>query len=254
MKRKLLFKLWLIFWLLTSIVSLSYANYSVQLNGLSDVLQNKISWIHFAGWGNDFWGMFIVTELKDISSNPESINLGWNMVSNCKKQLRWYYWNSLRWWILYPLDQQTLNYWKGINLSNYTDLQLVWGFYTACDWDVSSIYWEIKYSSPKITDYTIQAGRQYDVSMNNVTWTNFTENFQIYNNSKILWLIVDSNYWIGFVWWKVNSLWNDLVYALNNHAINDVVTSITNTNINNTVGAEIIPLNGVIQTIIWILW
>jgi len=61
MKSKLLFKLVLMFWLLGLIVSMSNANYLVRLNWLSDVLKNKVEWIHFAWWGNDFWGMFIVT-------------------------------------------------------------------------------------------------------------------------------------------------------------------------------------------------
>jgi len=136
---------------------------------------------------------------------------------------------------------------------------MTWGFYTACDWDVASIYGQIKYSSPHIEDYIedyiIQAWRQYDVSINNVTWTSFAKNFQIYNNSTILWFIVDSTYWIGFVWWKVTLWWTNLVNELNTDTVNHIVTSITNTKINTTVGGvDITPLNGAIQIIIWILW
>jgi len=254
MKRKLLFKLVLIFWLLGSIISISNANYSVNLNGLWDVLKNKVEWLHFGWWGNNFWGMFFVTELKDISSSPVNIQLDANKRLNCKKQIEWYYWNSLRWGIIYPLDQQTLNYWKWVNSNYYSGLSMIWGFYTVCSWDTASIYWQIKYSSSKIADYTIQAWRKYDVVTNNVTWTDFAENFQIYNDSKILWLIVDSNYWIAFVWGRVSSWWDDLVNALNTDTVNHIVTSITNTNINNTVGATIKPMVGSLQAIMWILW
>ena len=254
MKRKILLKLVLLFWLLDTLISMSSAHYAVSLDNLWNTLKNKVEWINFAWWGNDFWGMFIVTELKDISSNPVNIDLSSTKRLNCKKQVIWYYWNSLRWWVIYPLDKQTLNYWKWVNTSYYNGLSMVGGFYTGCSWDVASIYGQIKYSSQNIANYIIQAWRKYDVSTNNVSWTNFAENFQIYNDSKILWLIVDSTYWIGFVWWQVNNWWNNLVNTLNDGTINNVVTSITNTSINNTANADITPLNGSIQTIIWILW
>ena len=246
-----------LFWLFFVWVGIS-AGEEIKIENMWDQVKNKISWVHFAWWGNDFWGMFIVTELKDLSPNHEDIQLyasDWTLKDkrlHCKKQLRWYYWNSVRWETLYPLDNDTFDYWKVNYPGSYDGLNVIWGFYTDCDWDVSSIYWQIQYNWS--AHFMLQAWRQYDVSMNNVTWTSFAKNFQIYNNSKILWLIVDSTYWIGFVWWKVTRWWNNLVNALNTDTVNHIVTSITNTNINNTVGAEIIPLNGVIQTIIWILW
>ena len=201
MKRKLLFKLILIFWLLGSIIGISNANYAVNLNGLWDVLKNKVEWLYFSWWGNNFWGMFLVTDIENISPGV-NIYLNWNKRLNCKKQIEWYYWNSLRWWIIYPLDQQTLNYWKWVHLNYYNGLSMIWGFYTACDWDVASVYWQIKYSSSKIANYKIQAWRKYDIVTNNVIWTDFAENLQIHSDSKISWLIVDSTYWIAFLWWK----------------------------------------------------
>jgi len=203
------------------------------------MFKRKLVWIHFAAAGNDFWWMLFVTWEKDIGS--ETINVWINKKTNCKYQLQWYYYNPLHWQILYPLDNDTKLFWQNIDPNNYKDLNIEWWFYRWCDGDSDSIFGQIKYKKWTSNIFSLLAWFKYDVNSNSVVW-DFADNLQYFfdnDETNILWLIYDSSYWIGFVGWKVNSNFDELVDELNFLPAKDVIVDIWTYTIDNIVWADI---------------
>ena len=244
MKTKTKIKLTLLWFglFLTSLRGISFASYDVEFNWLADIFKNKLVWVHFKWWGNDFGWMMFVTKLKDLNSSEEISLSPSQKISWCKKQLRWYYWSALWGWVIYPLDEQTLNFWKWVNSSFYNGLQIEGGLYTACDGDPTSIYWQIIYKKNWKIIFALNAGFKYDVEGNTINWSSgFANSFQIYD-WKTIGLIYDSRFGIGFVGGKVVTKWKDVVNYLNDHKVSKFVTNLTETAIENEVGANIIPI------------
>ena len=203
----------------------AHAGYNIVFNGLADAFKNKLVWLHFQWWWNNFWGMFFVTNLKDLST-PENIMVSPSKkITNCRKQIKWYYFNSLHWKILYPLDNNTKSLWSSVNPSYYSGLEITWWLYTECDGDENGVYWQITYKKGSKKLFILTAGFKYNANTNKINW-DFGQNLEIVR-WKLVWLLYDSSYGIWFVWGEV--LWNkfkELVDMLNEHSIEDVVEDI----------------------------
>jgi len=239
--------------------------YSFNLNflWLWDLFKRKIVWIHFKAGGNDFGWMFFVVSFKNINSSKESISNGITKKTNCAYKLKWYYYNSQHWQILYPLDEETLNYWQHISSNNYKNLKIEGGLYTLCDDNKDSIYWQIKYTKNSNKIFSLQAGFQYNYTGNSINYNKFANNLQtIYNDdtTNIVWLLYDSTYGIWFVWWKVNDWFVDIIDAMNRKPTKDIITKLWEYKIENIKNADInalywiwIDTNLVVKWLMW-LW
>jgi len=203
-----------------------YAGYNIEFNGLADAFQNKLVWVHFQWWWNNFWGMFFVTDLKNLSTPEDIIVSPSKKITNCKKQVKWYYFNSLHWEVLYPLDNDTKSLWSSVNPSYYSGLEIIWWLYTECDGDENGVYWQIVYKKANKKLFILTAGFKYNANSNKIKW-DFAKNLQIVK-WKLLWLLHDSSYGIWFVWWEVEWDFEWLVNMLNNKSIEEVVWNVDN--------------------------
>jgi len=227
---------------------------------LWNLFKKKLVWVHFkAGWNNYGW-YFFVTRFKDISSSPVSITISpWNEITNCKEQIEWYYYNSLHWQTIYPLDNDSKNYWKSLNSDYYSGLNIIGWLYSSCNGDPNSIYGQIIYKKWIKKLFSVQAWFKYTYTGNKINWE-FTNNLQqVYKDgySNIIWFLYDSVSGIWFVGWHVNNKFKELVNTMNTQKVNNVITSLWD-KIWNIVWANIVPMYWIwIWTrllVEWLLW
>lgn len=204
------------------------------------VSTEKISPIHFADNGNDFWGLIYISDIQNANSkesvNPYEVELN-SEKYNCKSQAQWFYYDAQRWERLWPLDEDTKKQF------GQTDLVFSGWLYTSCVkseyedkmkdcdnipeesnietckkevnetyWDNWGYYGQIQHTySWKM--YNFVAGVNYQTGGTN-EWikindeANLSPTFMRYDNIIPLWLIYDSNGWVWFVWCKIEG-WTD---------------------------------------------
>ncbi|MCK9466870.1 MAG: S-layer homology domain-containing protein [Candidatus Absconditabacterales bacterium] len=97
-------------------------------NDLQGIEHNK-SDIWFKYGGNNFGGLFFITNIKTLA-HPETIKLG-NETIMCNKQINGLYYNNQRGMRFWPLDHSTLNILKDIS-GDYEDIEINGGFFTDC--------------------------------------------------------------------------------------------------------------------------
>ena len=61
--------------------------YSINLTNFAQSILKRITLTHYKAGGNDFGGLFILTQLKDLDSSV-NVTMNGEEISNCKKQLR----------------------------------------------------------------------------------------------------------------------------------------------------------------------
>jgi len=189
--------IWILFWFTLSI-GLSQALILEFINLNLSSLMDRFTEAHFMWSGNDFgWAIFRLPT-KSLTF-PEEITLSWWDSRNCRKYVRGMYYNSQRWERIRPLDVYTLKTFQDIN-PNYEQLAISWWRYTTCDsWNTFNIYWQIKYNR-SWTESRNTAGLKVTYTWNNFQ-DEFSENFEYFNNEFPLWYIMDSVWWLAFVWW-----------------------------------------------------
>ena len=233
--------------------------FNINFSWLWESFKTKLVWVHFKAWGNNFWWYFFVQWFKSLSTPVDIKISSTQKITKCKEQIKWYYFNSMHGQILYPLDNDTLDYWKNLKPNNYQNLAIAWGLYTNCDWDPDSIYGQVVYKTNSTRLFSLQAGFEYNYTRNSINWTFANSLQKVYKNggTNIIGLLYDSSYGIWFVWWKVTSHFEQLVNQLNTQKVNKVITSLWNT-IWTTIWAIIDPISGIwINTklsIFWLLW
>ncbi len=187
--------------ILWAFVGISNA-YPVTLNWLAQSLRSWVTLTHFNVGGNNFWGLFILTSLKDLGvSNNVNITL-WTTSIECGKQIRWYYWTPLRATSLYPLDNDSKDYWAW-----YAGLVLDGGFYTDCSGaniDPNNIVGQITYRYNGSDLFTLQAWIDLDPNANKPNRSKFVPNFGFWNSNYLVGFLWDSEYGVSFVGGEVN--------------------------------------------------
>lgn len=229
----------LLFW--WSISLASAANFKMDLTRINMIDLEKISPIHFKDNNNDFWWFIYFSNWTGEWDDYEGVgyadtivweNAEWESVRyNCKRKLKWFYYNSERWERLWPLDPDT---WQTLKQGD-DSLDMEWGLYTLCakDWydeqvafcedsaeeegpdgDASECiaeakakfvadqgyFWAITHKYQWQT-FALVAWVNYEkksswIEMNNEIASTFTR----YDNKFPVWFIYDPNWWIGFVW------------------------------------------------------
>jgi len=235
MKKIILFILTTI-WIInfSSATTLSFTDINIQ------TFLNNFSEIHFSGpWNNFVWAILWFPNTS-LNSGVE-INLSWES-KKCRQQLRWIYYNTARWDKILPLDQQTLNSLIVIN-SSYNNLDIEWWLFTSCENSPFGIYWQINFLQSWANSSLI-AWTRIDYP-NNRVFNQFGETFSYFNNSKPLWYLVDSIWWIWFIGWQLS--WQNCLACLLNwdctdancttcsgQSINELFTTSWNTIITNS--------------------
>lgn len=166
------------------------------------------STIHFGtgNTGNSFgWAIFWWPKVdKDVT-----LKMNWQNIY-CKKQIRWFYINQVRWNVVWPLDNTTLWLFKW-NLLGYQNLSLNWGLFTHCTWDLITnynwIYGYVKHTTADWLDYELWAGLDYK---RNILWNNWWDSLWqevnlLTKQFFIKWILYDSYGWI----WFINSVFNN---------------------------------------------
>ncbi len=226
-------KIWLslvLFWWLsvslTSAVKIQVAMWGV----MPDV--SRVSPIHFADNGNDFWWFIYFSNVWDDNGDWWTGNVtAWSTTYRCEKQLKWFYYDAQRWERLWPLDTVTAN---GLGIN---DSSLSWWLYTVCinktqydkdlekcdsvkddyddcvaqvradNMDSNGFYGMLNHEYSG-NNFTLIAWVKYQTNSTG-DWINIEGNsglaptFQRYDNSHPVWFVYDYNGWIGFVWCEV---------------------------------------------------
>lgn len=142
MKNKKIIKSGLISFAICSI-GLSFTSaathFSLNLKWLEEltpkVITDKMMYVHFADNWNDFgWFLYFSNNLSNEDESESNYEIGTDAEDNnaeyvCRKQVKWFYYNSERGERLWPLDDETrdLFYWGEW-------LDLTWWIYTNCAW------------------------------------------------------------------------------------------------------------------------
>ena len=132
---KLVISLFCIVWCgmsITSAVSLEL-NLSWIAIALSSVeFERSVLWIQFAdNWNNFGWLFYFSNGFGDSTDWLGEFTVKiWNDENTqetyeCKKRVKWFYYNAERWERLWPLDNDTFS-----NLNDW--LQIIWWLYTRC--------------------------------------------------------------------------------------------------------------------------
>lgn len=167
-------------------------------------MKNFFSPVHFAfGW-NDFGWWILRLPWDDVN---EVVSDGTTSIV-CRKTLRWYYYNPLRWDRLWPLDKTTAeSLW-------YADFYMTGWFYTNCEGNPYGRYGQVNY-----TQWGIQTSLVMWTEVNLVTNSyvpTLKFDFENFNNQTPLWYIVDSVARVGFVGGKLSrSCHDDIVMKTN---------------------------------------
>ena len=170
--------------------------------------ENEYSTIHFGTWetGNSFgWAIFWWPKIdKEIT-----LKMNWESI-HCKKQIRWFYVNQVRWNVMWPLDTTTLWLFKW-NLMWYQNLSLDGWFFTHCTWDAINnynwIYGYVKHTTQQWLEYELWAGLDYKMGILwNNRWDTLWQEINLSTNQFFIkWILYDS---YGGIWF-INSIFNN---------------------------------------------
>lgn len=216
---------------------------------------------------NDLWWIMIITNSINLNEKKE-IRL-WGNTIKCSMQLKWFYFNSIRWNTIRALDR-----WNYDLIDNFKQnawlweisYNIEWGFYSNCSWtniQDFSIVWQIEYFDKDDSNkgyFKLQAGRKYNYSSNDINWNSFNNNFQLYQWAVPVWFIYDSWYWIGFVWGEVWNCMENIVDKLNNNNVNSRIKELSSNNIEfndsslNCVDRHYGGAIGIVKSLLWIVW
>lgn len=196
--KKIIFWIFSFFWIAFWIFFLSRTfwnsiEFDTSIDSIYSGWSNSFSVAQFKYWQNNyewliFWKDFLNTSTW-ISIKTE--NLQSEVI--CHKQVRWYYFNSARWTMLRPLDEDSLSWLKTLNAS-YSNLYFTWWRFFDCDWvDENNIYWQIKQVLPWNMEYFLVAWVVMDYTTNNYNQI-FSWSLQY---TKFVWQIRDSFGWIA---------------------------------------------------------
>ena len=223
----------LLWWLSVSLTSAAKINVHLWANVLPDI--SRLSPIHFADNGNDFWGFIYFSNVWDDIFVATGEVEAWGMEYVCDKQLRWFYYDAQRWERLWPLDERTA---EALEIE---DSGFSWWLYTAClnedsyqealghcdddqssgdadreacveqaranNMDNNGFYGMVKHTYSG-NNFTLIAWVEYQTGSNG-EWikiksgSELAPTFQRYDNNHPVWFIYDYNGWVGFVWCEV---------------------------------------------------
>lgn len=161
-------------------------------------IQNNQSDINFKYNWNNFWWIFLLKWLQQLST-WEVVELSWsNKV--CTHRLSWIYYNSQRWNRIRPLDTQSLSWLKLLDAS-YDNLSIQWWLFVGCEtWSLSNkVYWNITHIYGG-NQFELIVGVDYDFGSNK--YFNTYSGSLNYFSWKLFWYIWD-NY--GWIWRLLNS-------------------------------------------------
>lgn len=230
---------WL-FWL--SFVSAINFHLNIDMDALSKTdVERSIMPIHFADNWNDFGGFFYFSNgLWDSSAANGAYNFEveiWNGTTGykymCARQVKWFYYNAERWERLWPLDQSTWST-SDMNIDGwiYTVCEQPW-YTDALNWCSSDdngdsredcekrvreefqtdghwYYWNVTWSGNN-QEYSLIAWVEYDAGVSNEKFVEISGNSKLaptfvrFENKYPVGFIYDTNWWVGFVWCRVNS-------------------------------------------------
>lgn len=212
-----------------SISLTSAANFKMNFSNIPMVDPNSISPIHFKDNDNDFWWFIYFSNWTGEASDLEweyVDQVEWSTVTyRCKKQLKWFYYDSERWERLWALDSETR--WR-IN----QDVTLSWWLFTMCvnkdDYDNDISYCEEIAEESDLTDCIDGVNKKYAgdnwiywAIVHEFEWQKFvlvawvsyspseqrievnndlSPTLKRFDNKFPVWFIYDANWWIGFVW------------------------------------------------------
>lgn len=209
--KKLIFVLlWVAFLGLGSSHALLLEFINLNLDGLID----RFAETHFMAPGNDFVGAIFWLPTKSLVQSEEITLNG--ETKHCRKLVKWMYYNSQRWERLWPLDNYTLNTLRRWNAS-YDQLTMTWWLYTVCDENLYGIFGQVKYDRSG-TVSSVTAWTKLDYLWNWLSW-DFADSFEYFNNMFPLWYIVDSVWWIWFVWGSLT--WHNCLICMLNQNCTD---------------------------------
>jgi len=122
-------------------------------------------WFHFGMW-NFEWLVFPIST-ESVAVTPVEI---WTEATKyCDQQIKWLYYNNVRWLRVWPLDTGSLATLKTIN-SSYNALQLNWWLFLNCiDENPNNIYWQIIFTLNGMEDW-LTAWVEMDWDNNTYTW------------------------------------------------------------------------------------
>jgi hypothetical protein len=127
----------------------------------------NMQYINFMWWNNDYlWFILLKNSTELVVAEPIKI---WTVTLNCHVRLNWYYYNSMKWNELYPLDETTYN-WNSNLTSRITAFD--WWLYTNCDWvDEKFIFWQVKITTTTRGTFTLTAWTKVELTTNSmVSW------------------------------------------------------------------------------------
>lgn len=286
MKIKILYIKYMFITFLLSILWIwaTHSFWILEFEDLAQALSWNVSEMHFYvlhdNWvWNDFWWFMILTDIDDMASSKTLKIENSSDSITCEEQLRWFYFNPLRWSTLYAIDEYNYEYMSG-SLSWWMNMwyDFDWWFYSNCRGqgvEPTSIFGHIEYwdlGAFYAEDFFIQAWREYDYNTNRSTNNDYADSFSLYNNTPVG-LIYDSLRWVWFVWGKVNhrKCMEDLFAETNDNSIIDLIHkfdpdsdkdkrliftwSIYNDDINqNCITRNHWSVMQVVSSVIWILW
>ncbi len=185
-------------------------------------INQKFSEVTFqANWNDFMWSIFWLNAKNLISETNhtwEIITISGGTVSKrCGMQVRWIYYNSQRWNRLWPMDQDTLKYFRdsaGVG-GGYSGLNLSWWLYTSCSGDEYSIYGQLTYHVEWDTeDSHIVAWVKYNRDNNTISGA-LARSLQRFDNKYPIWYIYDDHWggiwfiWSFTGWWE----WNPIAHS-----------------------------------------
>ncbi len=178
-------------------------------------LIDRYTSVHFNTPGNDFqWGVFWLPTIS--LATPVTITNGFDS-RTCTKKLRWIYYNSQRGDRLRPMDQETLDSFLSVQSASYSGLTISGWWYTTCSGNVYAIYGQITLNDRgNLT--TLTAGVPFNF-MNNAIWSsNLISSLQYFDNKTPLGFVYDVVGGISFVWWSMNTGYDQVIANLNGGA------------------------------------
>lgn len=188
---------WSIAWFMISSIN-TFASWPV--TNFNDVfvwpfvwLQNQQANIHRQYGGNDF-GWLAFWRTHKVLSSPATVSINAN-TKLCTRQVRWLYYNSARWQVLWPLDQDSLN--DLITLDNsYNNMTISGWLYIGCDGNNTQVYGQITH-----TVWSLERKLVAGVTINTQT-NSYTQSFAnslTFSNGLSVGYVVDSIGWVATI-------------------------------------------------------
>lgn len=219
-----------------SISLASAASFKMDFPNISQMNFQNIHPIHFKDNGNDFWWFIYFSNWSGEDADLASgyiYEVEWDGVTyNCKKKLKWFYYDSERWERLWPLDNESR--WK-INQGGEI-LNMTWWLFTLCIKNIEDyeyrkdmcteeanvedegdatdcieeveaefalnnwIYWAIVHEYNE-QNFVLVAWVNYSAGTSWIEMTHeLSPTFKMFDDVFPVWFVYDANWWIGFVW------------------------------------------------------